>query len=88
MEEFKGNPKLKTQVVEEKKEITPVVKSGVTTKKQGLGRKFADTFLADNAKDVKSYIFSDVIIPTLRDGLFDVISGGLSMILYGDSRSA
>lgn len=88
MEEFKGNPKLKTEIVEEKKEITPVVKSGVTAKKQSLGRKFANTFLADNAKDVKSYIFSDVIVPTLRDGLFDVISGGLSMILYGDSRSA
>ena len=85
MQEFKGNNG--KEVVEREKK-SPVVKSAVSSKKQGIGRKFADTFLADNAKDVKTYIFSDVIVPTIRDGLFDVISGGLSMILYGDSRSA
>ena len=84
MEEFKGN---NGKTIEDRAKQLPVVKSNVVSKKQGLGRKFAETFLADNAKDVKSYIFSDVLIPTIRDGIFDIISGGLSMILYGNSSS-
>lgn len=35
--------------------------------------------------DVKSYIFMDVIIPTIKKALLDGLTTGLEMILYGEA---
>lgn len=59
----------------------------VTTKKPGLGRKFADVFLGEEVKDVKSYILQDVIIPTLKNTIIDVVSGGIEMLLLGKTSN-
>lgn len=69
---------------------TPVVTGNVTSRKTSLGKKFADTFFSDDISNVKHYILFDVLIPGIRDGLYDIFSGSLSMMFYGDSgrRSA
>ena len=54
-------------------------------KKPSLGRRFAKTFLKTNSKDVKNYILTDVLIPSVVDTLFSIIIGGASMYFYGEA---
>lgn len=60
-----------------------IVTSKVTARKPGIGRKFADVFLGEEVKDVKSYILQDVIIPTIKNTILDVVCGGAEMLLLG-----
>ena len=52
------------------------------SKKRSLGRRFADIFLDDDIESVKEYIVFDVVIPTIKDGVLDM----LSMLFYGRPR--
>lgn len=70
---------------EEKREIKPIVKGQVTSKKAGVGKKFMDTFFSEDLYSVKNYIIRDVLIPGIKDGLYDIFSGSLSMMFYGDT---
>ena len=67
-----------------KDELAPVVeKDQVIVSKKSLGAKFADAFISDAAKDLKSYIVWDVIVP----GIKDTIMNGLNMVFYGNTSS-
>lgn len=65
------------------KHVEKVVTGPVTTRRKPLSKKFADVFLSSDMEDVKSYIIFDVVIPGIKDAIFDTIS----IILYGDTRS-
>lgn len=54
-------------------------------RKRSLGRRFAKTFLKASSTDVKNYILADVLIPSILDTLFNIITGGASMYFYGDT---
>lgn len=60
-----------------------IVKGSVTVKKQGLGKKFADLFFGEDITDVKSYILRDVLVPTIKATISDVVGGGVEMLLFG-----
>lgn len=63
-----------------------VVTGEVVRKKKGLGRKFKDTFVSEDAGSVKDYVIFDVLVPALKDTLYDVVSNSISMFLFGGSR--
>lgn len=64
------------------KNVQKVVKGEVKSKEQSMVKRAALGFLADDANDIKEYILLDVLIPTAKDTILNV----LSMILYGDTR--
>ena len=68
----------------EKRVEKSVVTGTAATKKKSEMRKFADTFVSEDAANVKSYILQDVIIPAAKRILDDVIVGSLRMFLYGE----
>ena len=70
----------------EKKKVEKVVQGTVRTRKKSEVRKFADSFLKEDASSVKSYIVSDVLIPAAKKTIADIVTGGLNMFLFGDSR--
>lgn len=60
---------------EQKEKIQAVVnKAGVVSTKKPLSKKFAETFIEEDVKDVKSYIVLDVIIPGIKNTILDVLS--------------
>ena len=59
------------------------VASGKVRKKSEL-RKLADVFISEDVQDVRSYIFSDILIPTIKKALYDIVSNGLHMSLFGE----
>lgn len=70
------------------KEISPVVKNKVTTRKKGLGEKFTDTFLSSDFETVKTSVLFDILIPAAKDMLSDMTKGLIDGLLYGDRRGS
>lgn len=88
MEDYKPNSnKYKNQKSEnsKKKIEKPVVSGKVKTKKKSEMKKFADAFVSEDISTVKSYLFTDVLIPTLKNALSDAVKTGIDMILYGEA---
>lgn len=85
IQEYKGNSNKSKEEPETEKVVTPVVKGKVTVKKEPLGRKFSDIFLADTFENVKSYVVFDVLVPALKDLFVDIVNNGTNMLVNGRS---
>lgn len=67
---------------EQEKKIEKVVKGNVKTR-DNKGRKLADIFISEDAANVKSYIFMDVLVPAIKKAVSDIVVNGIDMVLYG-----
>ena len=84
MEDYKPNSNLYKKAQREKendKKVEKVVKGTVKVKKKSEIRKFKDMIISEDAGDVKSYILMDILIPTLKKAISDIITDGVDMIL-------
>lgn len=63
------------------KKIQKVV-SGAKTR-TNMGRKLTDIFISEDAANVKSYIFMDVLVPAIKKAISDIVTDGIDMVLYG-----
>lgn len=88
MAEYKSNShrSRELQAKEREKKVEKVVTGKVITKKKSGIRKFADEFISDDAKNVKSYVFGEVLIPAIKKAISDIVTDGIDMILYGEAR--
>lgn len=71
----------KQEAVEEKR-VQKIVKSPVKIKKNEV-RKFTDLFISEDAANVKEYIFMDVLVPAIKKAIYDIVTNGVDMFLYG-----
>lgn len=88
MEDYKPNShRFKEEQKEsaEKKKVEKVVNSKVKVKKKSEISKFADVFISEDASNVKSYIFMDVLVPAIKKAISDIVTDGIDMILYGET---
>jgi hypothetical protein len=69
------------------KKVSRVTTGNVIIKKKSLADRFAQTFFGDDTKSVGSYILYDVLVPAAKSAISDMITGGIEMLLYGESRS-
>lgn len=86
MEEYKPNSyKSKgSDNKTERKKIKKVVTGVVKTKKKSACNRVLENFILKDVDSVKSYVISSVVIPAVKDILYDTITSGLSMLLSGD----
>lgn len=70
------------QKAAKEKRATKVVTNAVKTKKKSGIHKFADVFIKEDVANVKSYIIEDIVIPTIRDTIWSVLTNSLEMFLY------
>lgn len=59
-----------------------------SVRKKGIGAKFKETFAGDSAESVGQYVIFDIIIPRVKDLLFETFTGGLERSLFGTSTRA
>lgn len=87
MEEFKSNShKSKEENKEQpEKKVEKVISGKARTKEKSGLAKAADVFISEDVTNVKSYILMDVLIPAIKKGLYDIVTNGLDMILYGET---
>lgn len=92
MEEYKSNSHRSkgdtTEETTEKRVEKPVVTGGAKSRKKSEVRKLADIFVPGDVADVKSYIWMDVVVPGIKKAIFDIVTNGIDMILYGETGHA
>ena len=79
---FKEEQKQKAQ----EKKVEKVVTGKVITRKRSGLSKLADEFISEDAKNIKSYVFGEVLIPAIKKAISDIVTDGIDMILYGGSK--
>lgn len=68
---------------EQEQRAQKVVSGKVTTvKKSGL-KKFMNNVVNEDVPKVKEYIISDVLIPSIKKAISDIVRNGIDMFLYG-----
>ena len=89
MENYKPNSirSKKEETAEERKKVEKVVSGAVTTRKKTGVRKLADVFITEDIHNVKNYIIMDVLIPTIRDAIEDIVTKGIRMVLRGEASA-
>lgn len=89
MEEYKPNShkskEERPNVETLEKKVEKVVNGVVKARKKSEIQKFADVFIQEDARKVRSYILMDVLIPAVKKAISDVVTNGIDMILYGET---
>lgn len=86
MENYPSNSHKAREEVAEKK-VEKVVSGKTSTKKKSGIRKLSDTFLSEDVGNVKSYIFSEVLLPAAKKLVSDIVTNGINMLLYGEIKN-
>lgn len=93
MTEYKSNShkskeeqKDKNEIVDRKK-VEKITNGKVKTKKKSEIHKWTDIFLAEDVTNVKNYILDDVLLPAAKKAISDIVTNGIDMLLYGETRS-
>lgn len=88
MEEYKSNSHkskdLNNKSVSEKT-FKKVITGTAKTKKKSDIQKFTDVFVSEDVRNVKNYLFMDVLVPAVKNVISDLVTNGLNMLLYGES---
>ena len=67
-----------------REKVSPVInRDQVVSTKKPLGKKFTETFMTEDAKDVKTWLLMDVLIPGVKNTILDI----LSMVFFGEVES-
>lgn len=79
---YREQQKEKETATTVEKRVQKVVKTPVKTKTNEV-RKFADIFISEDISNVKNYIFMDVLVPAIKKAIYDIVTNGIDMFLYG-----
>ena len=82
--EYQSNSHKSKELQEEKKKLEKVVVGQVKTKKKNGMSKFVSGFISDDTQNIKSYLVKDVVIPTIKKTITDIVD----MILYGGKHKS
>lgn len=80
--------KLKSNSKQSKKERTmpdAVIKGSAKTKSKTTGRKVFESVLAEDFKTIKHHVIEDKIKPKFLELIFDAVTDGLELALFGMS---
>lgn len=88
-EEYKSNSNRSREINkqrEEEKKVEKVITGKVKTKKRSFFSKFKDEIISQDAKSIKSFVFGDVLIPSIKKAISDIVTNGIEIILYGETK--
>lgn len=92
VDEFPGNSQRekehkRSHHIPEKK-IERVAQGEVRRRKKPLSKRFKETFLGGDTRSVWEFITGDVLIPSLKDMIADVVTQGIERMIFDDVRSS
>lgn len=71
----------KTEITEGKR-ADKIIHGKVKTKKNEM-RKLTDVFISEDVANVKNYILLDVLVPSIKKAIYDIVVNSLDMSLFG-----
>ena len=81
----KYKEEMRSRESSEMRKVEKVVSGPVTTQKKSGFRKLAQGLIAEDMPKVKSYILDDVLIPSFKKAISDIVRNGIDIILYGEA---
>jgi hypothetical protein len=67
---------------QEREKAEKVITGNVKTKKKSA----LNSLISEDASSVKSYIFTDVLMPALQKLVVDIVKDGIDIVIYGGTR--
>lgn len=55
--------------------------------KKSAGKRFIETFIKEDAENIKDYIIKDVLVPTIVDTFIDICESTIEMLFRGERTS-
>lgn len=84
METYTFDPNRKKEEKEERPKVESIVTTKATDKDGGkFLNKFISLFISDDIKDIKGYLLKDVVVPTIKNTIGDIVS-----MTFGINRSS
>lgn len=85
MQDFPPNSQKAKETEAPREKIQPVTSAETKgRRKRGLGRQFKDVFFRGSAKDAAEYMVTDVVVPEIRDLLYNAVQSGIDRLIYGE----
>lgn len=69
----------------EKPKLQAVTTSAVQ-RKMSIGRRIKNALVIDDAQSIGAYLLEDVVIPTVKTLISDIVVGAIERALYGEAR--
>ena len=67
----------------ERQKLEKIVKRPARLKKKSA---LTDVFIASDVSSVKEYVFMDVLVPAVKNAIADIVTDGVSILLFGESK--
>lgn len=64
------------------KHLTPIVDKPAKLKMRSKKRQLFDEFIVEDGKKVKTYLWNSVVVPSIKDIVWNFFTKGLKMLLY------
>jgi hypothetical protein len=87
MQDFPANSQQAKATEAPREKLKPVTSAETVRRKKGLGRQFKQTFFSGTARDAAEYMVTDVVVPAIRDMLYDAMQSGIDRLIYGEKSS-
>ena len=71
-----------------KPEYTTKVIAKATLKKKSFGEKVKEIFIGEDIQNVGDYILKEVVVPTIKNTIVDIIQNGISLLIFGESSGS
>lgn len=78
---YKSKAEVTAPIAEKK--IQKVVSGKVTTKKKSAAHKLLSMLVAEDIPDMKTYVFTDILIPAVRNTLWDIVTDSANAVFGG-----
>ena len=76
--------KSKEEASEREKRVEKMeIQGNVKVKSKSEVSKLADVFISEDAANVKNFILMDILIPTIKKTLYDIVTNTFDMVLFG-----
>lgn len=72
--------------MDQPEKVERVISGEAVRRKRGLSRQFKDTFIEGSARMALEYMATDIVVPAIRDLIYDALQGGLDRMIYGESH--
>lgn len=82
----KGRESIEGRVTNDREPVQKVVTGNVRRKKASVWKRLVRGVVADEPTSVGEFLLLEVLLPGIRDVIFDLGSKGLERSLYGDGR--
>lgn len=71
---------------EEREKVEKVISGTVIQKKPNMLKRLGRNMVADDVTNVGDFVFTDVVMPAVRNLMYDIVSQGTHRVLFGTAR--